>query len=370
MANHVANALDWYLNKLNTWHLIPANAATLLRDISAKQLGDNNFTPRPLTAENFTDAELDAMWRLAGDGKDKSVRGLDYDPVSHKGGYYGARKEGLGEYFSPLRNVSTTLGQFNVRNGKIVDTYDFNHDEVTVKKNDDGTVTDMFGNEWPSEDAYKKSFSPADGGGSAYARFRGNAIRLGHSDTDPDNQKIKAEIPLSDIRDRLGDRAGKLDIMKRMGKGEFVTKSTLAGAITGVPIGAVLGAMRGAMMLIDKNNRKRWARTMIKNILGGAALTAAVSGLGGGIASSGMWNRFEKKSEEVPKYQMRKRKNSGALLSTIATIIPLIALAGSVVAAKKKWNNITGGLLKDVDGRDNVRLFYDEDMEIYQPQPI
>ena len=78
---HVAaNAIDWYLNKVNEAHLLPVNLATLIRDISAKQVGGKGFRPRPLTAANFTDRELDAIFRLV--SKAKKGRVVDYKTYS------------------------------------------------------------------------------------------------------------------------------------------------------------------------------------------------------------------------------------------------------------------------------------------------
>ena len=372
MANLVANSLDWYINKLNTMHLMPVNAATLLRDISAKQFGDNNFTPRPLTMDNFTNAELDALYQLAQNpetGKYSHITDDSYDRVTNKSGnkWYGEGNLDLGKYFSPLRSVSTTLGQATVSgngdNKSIKDKYDFNtgftggiklfdmgNGEVAWRGQDGelykGTQDDFlnFGLKWSRKN---------DG---LYGRLRQHAAELGHADRDPDSQKIRTDIRIKDIKDRLGGGLYTHDVHKPMSKGRFILNGIGVGALTGAPIGAVLGAISGAIRLIDKNKRKNWLKTMLTHVLGGAAIAGAVGATGSGLAHGYVFNRFEKNSS-AKKYVSdevdRPKPENGTrskLIKVLSYLVPAAALAGAGVYAYGNFDKLVSKALGELNG--------------------
>ena len=381
MANITANLVDWWVDKLNKLHLVPTNAATMLRDIASKQLSDGNFTPRPLTADNFTDAELDAIHRLAyaRDGKTaKTITPVSYFNVADQAGQnfeYGSTRLGLGKYLSPLRVISTTLGQAGVEpkgeDNIVRDTYDFNTNKfkyydlgngkafILGERNDDGTPKE-FDSEMFSDPEllakymkqYPRLFYTA-GRDNAYSRMRDNMSGFGHKDIDPDSQKIKTSISLNDIEKRLGDRLGTFDVTKPISKNEFIWKSIGAGALTGAPIGAALGAVSGAILMLDKKRRKKWFKTMLTHIALGSAIAAALGGSVGGVASSKAWNRFEKKSAASgnPKGNGRGRSDRirSALITALAYAAPLAALAAVGSYAKKKMNVIEEKLTQPMD---------------------
>ena len=263
---HVAaNAIDWYLNKVNEAHLLPVNLATLIRDISAKQVSGKGFRPRPLTAANFTDRELDAILRLV--SKAKKGRVVDYKTYSDDLKLPKTiERQNLSKYLAPFNAIRTTLGQFSVHGPKgderLKDTYDFNR-TVKWKILDHGDGTFSFRNlNWDGriERLPKRILESIlsrrrDG---AYGLIRQNAANFGHLDDDPDNEKIKVDIPLSEIKKRLGGKEGKLDITTPMTDDEFRWRSAGAGMSLGAPIGAALGLMSGGIKLLGKKARKRW----------------------------------------------------------------------------------------------------------------
>lgn len=385
MGNAVANAIDWYVDKLNRMHLVPANAAAMIRDISSKQLADSSFTPRPLTIDNFTDAELDAVHRLAFDGTKyvpiTSKRYADLIDVNKdiNGNKVYASDTGrtLGEYLSPARIVGTTIGQAAVtsegEDHVLRDVYDT--DKVNLRKQDGIGSGDKFeisrGNERVGgldrqdlDNVVSKNKKTFD---TPYGRIRFKAGILGHKGTDPDSSKIRTELSMNAIKKRLGDRLGKYGIELPASKKDVVMRTAGAGALTAAPIGAALGALSGAMLLIDKDKRKRWLKTMLTHVLGGAALAATAGGLGGGLAASDIFGRFQKKADDDrgnDGKKSRKRKISPAILKALAYALPVAAIAGMGGAAasgygklKKEFldkNDVSMETLFDVRNDDGV----------------
>lgn len=366
MANAIANAVDWYLNKLNVLHLLPANGATLARDVASKQLSDGNFTPRPLTVDNFTDDELYALDSLARQGDYKAITSDTYDRFLNRDDAYGnERNSGLAQYLSPVKNISTTLGQAAVKkvgdDYHIVDTYDFNRPVLKYTGGGGGgdIIFDEEGLPTTLEEVRKGLKARGkEGRISAYSRFRTHAARFGHVDADPDHQKIHADISLKDIRRRLGDKEKTLsDINRPISKKDFVMRLLGAGAITGAPLGALAGALSGAILLIDKNKRKKWFRTMLTHVLGGAAIGGILGAAGGGYSAHKIWDRFaysEKKASHASdkKRTQRARKIRSALLSAIAYATPAVAMASAAGYGINKARDIYGHMLEE--GDDNI----------------
>lgn len=362
MRQHAANAIDWYINKLNTLHLVPVNLATMLRDISAKQIGGAGFAPRPLTADNFTDSELDAINRLA----DKAIDGKR---VAYKtyykdlGMHMRIAGKQLARYLSPLNTVRTTLGQFAVvpsdRGQSIKDTYDFNQEQIhRVLDNLDGTFSyrrrDNGKVEKLPKSEIEKLFSRAKDG--AYGALRQNAANFGHTDKDPDSEKIKVDIPRSEIDRRLGESKGKHDIFAVPDPKDFTWRSAGAGALTGAPIGASLGMLSGLISLINQKNRKKWLSKIILRTLGGAAIGAALGGAGAGLMANAAVNKFnsnemnEKDAEQADpntaKLDERSRKTfKRKMVEALSYAIPVAALAGFGIYGASRLNGLRNRLL-------------------------
>ena len=360
--HHVANAIDWYVNKLNEIHLLPVNLATLVRDISAKQIGGEGFQPRPLTAANFTDPELDAINSLASkavNGKSVKYRTYNRDLGMHMT----IGKKSLDRYLSPLNTIRTTLGQFAVQpsesGGSIRDTYDFNREEgwkvldhgdgtFSYKRRDNGRIVRV------PKDEIEKILSRADDG--AYGIIRQNAANFGHTDQDNDAEKIKVDIPLSDIRKRLGKNIGKYDLYKIPDKGEFAWRMAGAGALTGAPLGAAVGTISWLISLLNKKNRKKWARNLLYRTLGGAAIGSLIGGAGAGLLTNTAMNHFnsnpmnEKRSshEDAPE-DIDKKKDSGKfrqkVINALSYTIPVLALAGAGVYGASRLSQFRDRLL-------------------------
>lgn len=384
MSKAVANAIDWYLNKMNTLHLVPANAATLIRDLSAKNIGGRGFIPRPLTIDNFTDAELDAIHRAsfnAESGKYHDITEDSYDNVvKDKNGLgvflYGNRRspDGLLKYLSPLRMVSTTLGQAQVRKDKdsgdyvLRDTYDFNKDETGYRVEPDGSITDQAMNNYKNLEEFKAKHSkPAET--TFYGSLRRNAGILGHNDEDPEEEKIHASISMKDIRERLGDKLGKTDIQSVPSRKKLILNSSVAGSLAGAPIGGALGALSGAILLLDKERRKNWFRTILSNVIGGAAIGAAVGGVGGGMASNYLHDRFQKKSEAKPERENKKNKMS-KLITAMAYLAPLCLLGHSAAYSYGKARNLLDTMSRaDSSTRASTRFVEDSPDTIYYQEP-
>ena len=368
MSNVTANAIDWYVNKLNEMHVIPANMATLFRDISAKQLGDVNFEPRPLTAKNFTDAELDAMHRLSYNPQTKKydpITGQSYEGKKGKGYFgYGSRTEGAAEYLSPLRGVSTTLGMAGVSTDKktgkthIVDTYDFNVDETSYVKDPEGDgIIGADGNRYKNVEEYKKAIGNSGDEKTLYGRVRRNAGKFGHSSKDPDKNKIKASISIDDIKARLGDRLGTFDISKGDSKGKFVAKTALGGGMMAAPIGAGLGALSGAIQLLNNKKRKRWLRTMLSHIAVGSLISAAVGAAGGGYAAHRVYDALDGKSGDglTKKSSVQRRQNEEdrkkkkrerleRLINILSYGAPLAVIGGLSIPIIRKARGVMNGI--------------------------
>ena len=357
MANVAANAIDWYVNKLNTMHLIPANVATLIRDVSSKQLGDPSFEPRPLTVDNFTDAELDALHALSSDGKGgyrKHFNNPTYDEVSKKWFEYGDGNRGSAEYFSPLRTVSTTIGAAHIRRDRkgvphIVDKYDFNIDEPEYIKDPSGDgIIDAYGTRFRNVEEMKRTYSGYRGK-SLYGRVRRNAGKFGHNSRDPDKGKIKTDISIQDIKDRLGDRLGKHDILKPANKKDFVVRTALGGGLIGAPIGAGMGALTGLILLLNKEKRKKWKRTLLSHIGIGALAAAAIGAAGGGYAAHKAYDALDKKdmtksSSDKRREREEKRRRINRLISLIAYAAPFAAMGGIAIPIVNKAKNAINGI--------------------------
>jgi len=381
MANTIANAVDWYINKLNTSHLIPVNAAALMRDIASKQLSDGHFTPRPLTAENFTDAELDALYSLANSAKNgKAITSNTYEDVWNrlkedgkvKGVFeYGLRNGNISEYTKPLRSISTTLGQAAVSpyedDRRIKDIFDFNREYTPVVKMDDGKIlAGEYGEKFDNLEQYIKNTRLPSDGGSMYSRFRNHAGRLGHSSKDPDDQKIHANISLKEIERKLGDRIGTLDMEKPWTKKDFLMKSIGAGALTGAPVGTAVGALIGALMMTSKRFRKKWYLHALLPPLAGAAIGAAIGGAGTGLAAHKAWKMFDKmpekkaqdrsqsKPEGSPQSEKeRKEKRRAAVVAALSYSLPLAALAAVGLGVAGKGYSIAKDLSSPM-GVENI----------------
>lgn len=356
-SNVAANISDWWLNTLNKLHLIPANAATLIRDISAKQLGDSNFTPRPLTISNFTDAELDALHSLAAngnshDGKYDSITGEEYGDIG-KGVFYGDEKDTINNYLNPLRVISTTLGKATVKpsgNDHIIhDIYDFNGKTIKLVDAGDGRYIDAYGMV-VDKNAIKDYMQRNGANDDWYGRMRTNARKLGHRDTDPDKNKIKTELSINEIKKKLGKRIGSFDITKPVDKKDFVMRSAAAGALTGAPIGAILGGLSGAIRLLDKKKRKEWLKTMLTHIAIGSLVASATGGIGGGIMASNGWGMLTKKSE-YKKYNKKSRKEriKSAIIASLAYSAPLAVLGGVGLYSNSKFNKLTDEVFAKAD---------------------
>lgn len=342
MSHIVANAIDWYVDKLNKAHFLPTNLATLIRDISAKQIGGRGFTPRPMTEDSFTDDELESVYRLAKDPKGGFRKHISYDTYKDVGGSNVIGNGRLFRYLAPLKTVQTTIGQATL-NGEgddtvLTDTYDFNRREEKQKVFDhgDGTLSFRNKNYGNKIERYPRGIvsSILIGKrlrGGTYGHIRHNAARLGHISEDPDADKIKIRLSMNEIEKRLRARL----------ENRFAWNIGGTGAAVGAPIGAVLGAISGAVMLLDKSKRKRWLKTMLTHVLGGAAAAAAVGGLGGWALARDVNKRFntassfvesEKKASEEDRGQKKNKKNKKArpsiLIPAMAYSLPLAALAG------------------------------------------
>lgn len=366
-SNTLANLIDWYINKLNKMKLVPVNAAAMLRDVSSKQLSDGSFSPRPLTIDNFTDAELDAIHRLSYDPESKGYKAITQDSYSNAGKsvdfkYPSRESLGLLEYMSPLRSVSTTIGRATVSpkgtDHVLSDAYDSDKMKIIHRK---GRFGDYYstGKEIIRPEQFEQGIKHMNQDiDHPYGKVRSYAFRLGHSGDDPDSQKVRTSLSMKEIREKLGDKLGKMDILSPMSKKEFIMKSLGAGAVTGAPIGAALGALSGAMMLISKKRRKKWLKTMLFHILGGAAIASALGAAGGGLASKSFIDRFEKKSavKDVHKKKNRKDLIKDAVLMSVAYGVPIMALAGSALYAKNRYDHMVSDMFKAPDAKDILKI--------------
>ena len=367
MANLTARALDTWLNTLNKAHLIPVNAATFLRSVIAKQLGDKNFRPAEITDRNFTDAELDALLRLAR-RKDGTFGPITHSSYSDGFEYdYGNGEGPLESYFSPIKDVSTSAGQMNYDKAKnaLTDTYDFNREKYVVFDQGDGTFRDEVTDTIHRNEDAEKFKSNILNHGNAYSNLRNNAHRLAHQDSDPDSGKIKFNVSIDKALKRLGKKFGTYDVTKPMSKREFLTKAVLAAGATGAPIGAALGAVSGALTLIDRKKRKRWLRQIATHSLAGAALGGLASGALGGFAANKLSNEFRKPFEKIPEFEKdsedvkEKRKKEvrvRALSNLLAYGVPVAAVAGAGAYAGIKTRNLYKTLLEDRGSRFGIDL--------------
>lgn len=307
MSNIAANAIDWYINKLNTLHLIPANAAALLRDVSAKQLSDGGFTPRPLNEDNFTNAELDALYRLSTDpntGKHGPIGHGSYSrvigDVHSDAGSYVDEKKSFGKHLSPIGVVSTTLGQVGLEGSQedpvLSDVYDFNKTKISTRKDEYGNIATPYGTFKDENDFIEDFNKDYPGKELGYSKIRNNMAELGHTDSDPVSQKIVTRININRIKSRLGNRLGTYDINAPMSKKDFLMKSVGAGALTGAPLGAATGSLVSAILMASKKLRKKWYLHGIIPPFAGALIGAALGGAGSGYAAHKAWNAMEKSS--------------------------------------------------------------------------
>lgn len=397
MSNITANALDWYVNQLNKWHIFPVNGATMVRDIIGKQLGDEKFTPRPLTIDNFTDAELDTIYRLAhnADGSVRNIQANTYGEfvpkkfVDKELGWYGNENRPFMEYISPLRVVSTTLGQASVKqnNGDAVlhDVYDFNPVRMEYVKNEDGSVySPGTGKTYDNLKAMSEDVRNASKAySSVYSRLRSNLYRLGHNEDDPESTKIHTNISMGDIEKRLGTRLGSYDVNNPGDMRKFVRNGIYLGAANGAPIGAALGTIASLMFLFSKKKRKRWVINALIHVLGGAAIGAAIGGSAGGIAANKVIGAFNKgrdfsrkgdilktgaeKRRRLSKKEKERRKNKAmsALAWSLAYSVPALALLGGSAYAYHKGRKALNALLAQTDDSKTMKL---EDVsERYSP---
>ena len=362
----VANAIDWYLDRLNRIGILPANAAMVLRDISAKQIGGSGFKPRDVGIDNFSKDQLAAIYALTNQGK-SHITQESYDRIKNYGkdddvsnpdvgttfstDYASTGRKNLGEYFSPAGVISTSIGRAALedQNGNAVlkDTYDFDKNKVKEKDwvtyNQDGTprkpikvYEDSRGGRVVKDEADKelkeyldKRFS------STYGKMRSALGRYGHSGDDPDSSKIHVNIKMKDIEKRLGNQWDKIDLTKPMSRGGWAWRGAGAGAMTAAPIGLALGAIAGAMRLVSKKSRKRWLMTMLTHTLGGLGIGALLGATGGAYAFDNVWKRFEKKSSAEGsrrgngKKSRKDRRERGldALGMSLAYSIPPLAAA-------------------------------------------
>lgn len=345
MSNLTARALDTWLNTLNKAHLVPVNAATFLRSVIAKQLGGPGFKPAPADESNFTDAELDALLRLA-KRKDGTFGPITHNAYTDKFDDYdygnGGRK--LEEYFSPISSLSTSVGQMGYDKAKnaLTDTYDFNREKAVVFDQGDGTFKDDQGDIYKNEDM-GKFVANYYNRGNAYSNMRNNAHRFAHDEKDPDSSKIKFNVSIDKALKRLGKRVGTFDPNKTPSRAEFIAKAILAAGATGAPIGAALGATSGALSLINRKNRKHWARRLAMHTLAGAALGGIASGAIGGLAAHGLAKQFdkpfEKTSAELTEEQKRERRQK-ALANILAYGVPTAAVLGAGAYAGLKARNL------------------------------
>ena len=369
----LANIIDWYLNKLNTMRLLPTNAATVLRDMSAKQIGGLDFKPRPLTIDNFTNPELDSILRLSNNGT-SSITNDSYEKLkgfvmgkvkNHLGSeetQYDHTGLSLGQYLSPARVISTTLGRAVVKkddNGPgyhLKDVYDADMYLPDLQEVDKG-----YGKEYHLKGTKDGGFlrdkalerilqNRRETRNTTYGRMRGALGQYGHKTEDPESSKIKTFLSIDEIKKRLGNSAGTYDIHKPMSRDEFAMKTTGAGALTGAPIGAVLGAMSGAMMLISPKKRKKWLRTMLLHTLVGAGLTAGLGALGGNLFAKKVYDKFEKNSSDKASIKSNKKKEErnkrlDRIASALSYSFPLLALAGIAGYGASKGNNIIHSIL-------------------------
>lgn len=289
MSHIVANAIDWYVDKLNKAHFLPTNLATLIRDISAKQIGGRGFTPRPMTEDNFTDAELDSAYRLAKDPKGGFRKHISYDTYKDIGGSNVIGNGRLHRYLAPLKTVQTTIGQAALSgegdDTVLTDTYDFNRKEKKHKVFDhgDGTLSFRNANYGNRIERYPRSIvsSILIGNrlrGGTYGHIRHNAARLGHVSDDPDADKIKIRLSMKEIEKRLGDRLGKYDITGKMPDSRFAWK-----------IGGDRSGGRGSNRCRSGRHRRR------RNALGQAQAQAlaALAGAGAyGMKSLKDWSEL------------------------------------------------------------------------------
>ena len=333
--------------------------------------------------DNFSNAELDALYRLAMvKGKPSHITADSYSDLN-RNVTYGDEKATIGEYLSPLRSVGTTIGQATVRDGVIKDIYDFNTRKKQVTRYPDGQFLDEYGvptgtyNEKDYKDAIfgsdDKKFKPE----STYQGMRHNLLALGHTSSDPDNQKIRTEIKIQDIKDKLGKKLGKYDIYKNITRRDFIKQIVMAGMATGAPIGLLLGTTSGLIKLIDKKNRKKWIKTLLVHSLGGAAIGAAVGGIGGGFAGGKMHDKMNKGLEKKSMsrdgvngdnnhedYILKTKKNrvekiKSAIINTLAYTAPLAMLglaAIPVIPAYKKAVKVKNGLFDDMAPQTGIEL--------------
>lgn len=386
MANLAANGVDWFINLLNRGGILPANAATLARSISAKQLGDSNFRPRPLTIDNFTDAELDAIYRLShrSDGTPlSSVTTPTYTPHFPSGTgaakAHGYDKGGILDYTSPLRVVSTTLGQFGIRDSAdpskatVYDTYDFNRFPVAFLDKGDGAYY-RYGQKFNNMDEVKAYLRDqnhrADG---AYGRMRVNALRLAHTDADDDASKIKASIRLSDIKKRLGDRLGTYDINRSMGRGDLIRRGIAAGGLTGAAAGAALGLTGGVLSLASKKRRRRWIRSLLCPTLVTAGLTGLAGAAIGGLGSDKLYRHFVRKEAAGDDNPAARKKRRRSMLSrsmdyiipAAAVGLPLTAALGLGAYGTAKVKGVYDKLVAKYDKADELFPVFYKDMESF-----
>lgn len=376
-----ANAIDWYLNKLNTTGILPVNVAAYLRSVNAKQLGSSDFVPREMTGRNFTDAEADALLKLTSDPKGgyHHLDDLSYNLRAKPMGHYGDEDRKINEYFSPVRSISTSIGRASVdEKGVLHDTYDFNKHDVEFFDNGDGTVY-IEGTLVP-KDKIKDYFAQSNGvraqhGGDRdfYPTMRNRASRYAHNSSDPDKNKIKFNVSLDDLKRRLGDRLGKFDIYKAPSIEDLVNRGTLAGGITGAGLGALLGlAGGGASLLLSRNRRRKWIRTLaLGGLLGAGAVGAAGAltgrGLSKAIADRALQTKKASETSDPNRREKKKTSHAGTVLKTLA----LAGLAGGALYGGHRlgrgiYDKVSKTLLSPIDQNDEINLVRTDDPRVAQ----
>lgn len=361
MANPTARALDTWINLLNKSHLVPVNAATFLRSVVAKNIGGPNFRPAPVTESNFTNAELDALLRLA-KGKDGKFGPITYDSYADLFNYdYGNGEGRLEHYFTPLRSISTSAGQMGYDKTKntLTDTYDFNRYKVYAKDMGGGVMS-LFDSEMDDpkdgdlvrKEDLKKYLSSYLIRGNAYSNLRNNAHRFAHQDTDPDDGKIKFRVNIDKALKRLGKRIGTYDPNGAMSRKEFLTKAILAAGATGVPVGAALGALSGALTLINRKKRKHWLRQIALHSAVGAGIAGLAAGAAGGVVAHKLSNRFAQPFEKssavmTPEERKKRDRRLAAIANILAYGLPAAAVLGAGAYAGVKAKGIYDRLLEN-----------------------
>ena len=88
-------------------------------------------------------------------------------------------------------------------------------------------------------------------------------------------------------------------------------------------------ALSGAILMLDKKRRKKWAKTMATRILAGAAIASALGAAGGGLVSNRMYGQFDKQGSASKGRKSRKERIKSAIISALSYAVPAVAVAGA-----------------------------------------